>query len=126
MKKGCFIKGIILLTIIVASITYIIQNKFNDFIFTPGKKLILPIFVNDFKKNLKYVKDSPQKDSLNLFIKNYLEDSKNIKELSDSSLKPLVREIYNITSDSVISPAELKNIKDFIRFRRQNERSEKN
>jgi hypothetical protein len=86
----------------------------------------LPIFVNDFKKNLKYVKDSPQKDSLNLFIKNYLEDSKNIKDLSDSSLKPLVREIYNITSDSVISPAELKNIKDFIRLRRQNERSEKN
>ena len=126
MKKGCFIKGIIFLTIIVASITYIVQNKFNDFIFTPGKKIILPIFVNDFKKNLNYVKDSPQKDSLNLLIKNYLEGAKNIKDLSDSSLKPLVREIYNITSDSVISSSELKNIKDFIRLRQQNERSKKN
>ena len=126
MKKGCFIKGIIFLTIIVASITYIVQNKFNDFIFTPGKKIILPIFVNDFKKNLNYVKDSPQKDSLNLLIKNYLEGAKNIKDLSDSSLKPLVREIYNITSDSVISSSELKNIKDFIRLREQNERSKKN
>lgn len=126
MKKGCFIKGIIFLTIIVASITYIVQNKFNDFIFTPGKKIILPIFVNDFKKNLNYVKDSPQKDSLNLLIKNYLEGAKNIKDLSDSSLKPLVREIYNITSDSVISSSELKNINDFIRLREQNERSKKN
>jgi len=126
MKKGCFIKGIIFLTIVVASITYIVQNKFNDFIFKPGKKIILPIFVNDFKKNLNYVKDSPQKDSLDLMIEDYLDDAKNIKDLSDSSLKPLVREIYNITSDSVISSSELKNIKDFIKTRRQNERSEKN
>ena len=126
MKKGCFIKGIIFLTIIVASITYIVQNKFNDFIFKPGKKIILPIFVNDFKKNLNYVTDSPQKDSLGLMIKDYLDDAKNIKALSDSSLKPLVREIYNITSDSVISTSELKNFKDFIKTRRQNERSEKN
>ena len=125
MKKGCFIKGIIFLTIIVASITYIVQNKFNDFIFNPGKKIILPIFVNDFKKNLYYVKDSPQKDSLDLLLKNYLEKAKNIKELSDSSLKPLVREIYNVTADSVISSSELKNIKDFIRLRQQNERSKK-
>ena len=126
MKKGCFIKGIIFLTIIVASITYIVQNKFNDFIFKPGKKIILPIFVNDFKKNLNYVKDTPQKDSLNLLLKNYLKEAKNIKELSDSSLKPLVREIYSITSDSIISSAELKNIRDFIKTRKQNERSEKN
>ena len=119
MKKGCFIKGIIFLTIIVASITYIVQNKFNDFIFNPGKKIILPLFVNDFKKNLKYVKGSPQKDSLSLMIKNYLDGAKNIKELSDSSLKPLVREIYNVTADSVISSSELKNIKDFIRLRQQ-------
>ena len=125
MKKGCFIKGIIFLTIIVASITYIVQNKFNDFIFKPGKKIILPIFVNDFKKNLNYVKDTPQKDSLNLLLKNYLKEAKNIKELSDSSLKPLVREIYSITSDSIISSAELKNIRDFIKTRKQNERSEK-
>lgn len=126
MKKGCFIKGIIILTIIVAAVTYIFQNKFNDFIFTPGKKVILPIFINDFKKNLTYVKDGPRKDSLNLLIKNYLESSKNINELSDDSLKPFVREIYSIIADSIITSSELKNFNDFIRQRRKNERSEKN
>ena len=126
MKKGCFIKGIIILTIIVAAVTYIFQNKFNDFIFTPGKKVILPIFINDFNKNLAYVKDGPKKDSLNLLIKNYLESSKNINELSDDSLKPFVREIYSIIADSIITSSELKNFNDFIRQRRKNERSEKN
>ena len=126
MKKGCFIKGVIILTIIVASVTYIIQNKFNDFIFKPGKKIILPIFVNDFKSKLNYIKDNPKKDSLNLMIKNYLEDAENIKELSDDSLKPFVREIYGIISDSVITSSELKKLGEFINTKRHNEGSEKN
>ena len=118
MKKGCFIKIVIFLTIIVASITYIFQNKFNDFIFIPGKKVILPIFINDFNKNLAYVKDGPKKDSLNLLIKNYLENSRNINELSEDSLKPFVREIYSIIADSTITSSELRNFNDFIIQRR--------
>jgi hypothetical protein len=126
MKKGCFIKVVIILTIVVASVTYIIQNKFNDFIFKPGKKIILPIFVNEFKNKLNAVKDSPQKDSLNLLLKNYIEHSKNISDLSDDSLKPLQIKINNIISDSIVSQNELQDIKDFINLRFQNERSEKN
>ena len=72
MKKGCFIKAIIVLTIVVASITYILQNKFNDYIFTPGKKIILPLFVKEFKSKLTYVKDSPQKDSLYVMLKTFM------------------------------------------------------
>jgi hypothetical protein len=126
MKKGCFIKTIIILTIIVASITYIWENKFNDFIFKPGKKIILPLFVNEFKDKLAYVAKSPQKDSLYVMIKNYIEDTKNIHDLSDENIKPLVQKINNIISDSVVTSEELNSIRDYLKRRKTNEGSKEN
>jgi hypothetical protein len=126
MKKGCFIKAIIILTIIVASITYILQNKFNDFIFKPGKKIILPLFVNEFKSKLNSVKESPQKDSLYVLIKNYIEDAKNIHDLSDENLKPLVVRFGNIIADSVVTTSELNSIRDYLNSKKRNEGSKKN
>ena len=126
MKKGCFIKTIVILTIVVASITYILQNKFNDFIFTPGKKIILPLFVKEFKSKLTYVKDSPQKDSLYVMIKSYIENAKNIHDLSDENLKPLVGRFTNVIADSVITTSELKSIRDYLNSKKKNERSKKN
>ena len=126
MKKGCFIKAIIILTIIVASITYILQNKFNDFIFKPGKKIILPLFVNEFKSKLNSVKESPQKDSLYVLIKNYIEDAKNMHDLSDENLKPLVVRFGNIIADSVVTTSELNSIRDYLNSKKRNEGSKKN
>jgi hypothetical protein len=125
MKKGCFIKAIIILTIIVASITYILQNKFNDFIFTPGKKIILPLFVKEFKSKLTYVKDSPQKDSLYIMIKNYIEKSKDIHDLSDENLKPLVTKFSGIIADSIVTTSELNSIRNYINSKEKNEGSKK-
>jgi hypothetical protein len=126
MKKGCFIKAIIILTIIVESITYILQNKFNDFIFKPGKKIILPLFVNEFKSKLNSVKESPQKDSLYVLIKNYIEDAKNMHDLSDENLKPLVVRFGNIIADSVVTTSELNSIRDYLNSKKRNEGSKKN
>jgi hypothetical protein len=126
MKKGCFIKAIIILTIIVASITYILQNKFNDFIFKPGKKIILPLFVNEFKSKLNSVKESPQKDSLYVLIKNYIEDAKNMHDLSDENLKPLVVRFGNIIADSAVTTSELNSIRDYLNSKKRNEGSKKN
>ena len=126
MKKGCFIKGIIILTILVASITYIVQNKFNDFIFKPSRKLIAPLFVNDFNERLQIIKAGPKRDSLKSLVTRYIEDANNIKELSSDSLKSLFGFINYVIADSVITQRELENVKQFISQRRQNERSEKN
>ncbi len=125
-KKGCFLKIIIAVTILVAAITYILQNKFNDFIFKPGRKIIAPIFLNDFNRELKYLKESPRKDSLKLLVKNYIEEADNIKEISGDSLKTFFDLINYVIADSQVTSAELKNIKDFIDKRRHNERPKKN
>lgn len=126
MKKGCFLKVIIAVTVLVAAITYIFQNKFNDFIFKPGRKIIAPILVNNFNDNLKYIKNNRQKDSLKILVKNYLEEADNIKEISGDSLKTFFNFINSAITDSQVTPAELKNIKNFIDQRRKNERPKKN
>jgi len=114
MKKGCFIKIVVVLTIVIAAIAYIIQNKFDDFIFEPGKKIIAPLFLKTFNDDLKYVKKSPQKDSLKVLVKDYIENAKNLKDLSEDSLKVFFRSIDYSIIDSVITNAELNNIRKLI------------
>jgi hypothetical protein len=114
MKKGCFIKIVIVLTIVIAAIAYIIQNKFDDFIFQPGKKIIAPLFLKSFTSELKYVRDSPQKDSLKALVKSYIENAQNVKDLSEDSLKVFFRSIDYSIIDSVITNAELDNIRKLI------------
>ncbi len=126
MKKGCFLKIIIAATILVAAITYIFQNKFNDLVFKPGRKIIAPIFLSNLDKDLRYLKESPRKDSLKLLVKNYIEGANDIKEISGDSLKTFFDLINYVIADSQVTSAELKNIKNFIDQRRKNERSKKN
>jgi hypothetical protein len=38
MKKGCFIKGVVIVTILIAAVVYIIQYKLDDWFFKPAKK----------------------------------------------------------------------------------------
>ena len=39
MRKGCFIKSVVFVTILIAVIIYLIEYKFDDWIVRPGKKL---------------------------------------------------------------------------------------
>ena len=67
MKKGCFVKSIILLTVLTAVLLYLINYKFNDIIINPGKNFI----INQVTQEMEFVKSSPEKDSLkelNLWI----------------------------------------------------------
>lgn len=114
MKKGCFVKIIVVLTIVIAGITYIVQNRFDDFIFNPGKKIIAPIFLKNFDEQLKDVKNSPQKDSLKALVADYIEGARNLKELSEDSLKVFFKSIDYTIVDSVITNAELDKIKKLL------------
>ena len=83
MKKGCFIKSIIILTILVAAVLYVVQNKFDDFILKPGKKFLLPVIKNDFNKKIEQINPSPERDSLIVLLNNYfvsLKKNKNINK----------------------------------------------
>ena len=121
MKKGCFVQSIIVLTIITAAILYIVNHKFNEIIFNPSKRLI----VNQITKDLNYVKDSPEKDSLRVLITEYISNLKSVKNLSDEPIGKFVDSLKLALKDSVIDNREYKNLSKILKSKIYHERPKK-
>ncbi len=113
MKKGCFIKSVIILTIVTAGILYIVNHKLDQFIFDPGKKMI----ANQINSELDYVKESPEKDSLKALINNYVESIKSVKNLSDKSFEIFVDSVKAAVRDSIINKREYKSLSRILKRR---------
>ena len=124
MKKGCFIKSIIFLTIIIAVVLYIIQHKFDEFVFSPGKAAAKEIFKVQWEEDLAFVRESDQKDSLKLILENYIDQLK-WTDLEEENNQYLIDKAETIFSDSVITSQEIDKIIEIIE-NIKNERSEKN
>lgn len=113
MKKGCFIKSIILLTIVTAAILYIVNHKLNEVIMNPGKGLI----ISEINRDLDHVKASPEKDSLKILIKNYVEGLKSVKKLSDKSFGDFFDSVKIAIRDSAIDSNEFKSLSRILKRR---------
>lgn len=115
MKKGCFIKSVIIFTILLASVLYIIENKIEDIVFEPGRKIVHSIIGNTWQKNYAYIKNTPEKDSLKSLLINYF-DGKNPDEiLSDERTRYILKYVEKTLTDSLIEEFELKEIKELIK-----------
>lgn len=126
MKKGCFIKVIIALTIFIASVLYIIQNHFDDWILNPAKKIFSEAFVSGVDDELEFIAESPEKDSLRTLLKEYLQEKfVQTKELSNNDIDWLIDSVKVVVRDSIITNADLDNIKNLIE-QKGYERPEKN
>jgi hypothetical protein len=106
MKKGCFVKIIVLLTILTAVVLYLINNKFDNLVFNPGKKIL----INQINRDLEFVKDSPQKDSLKLLINNYIMEIKNINSVSGKQINLFADSLKVALKDSIIDEREYKKL----------------
>ncbi len=111
MKPGCFIKSIIILTILVAAVLYIIQYK-SELFLKPGKKIIVNAFLDDWENNFNYVKNTPEKTELKNTLKSFI-DSLSIKEIpDDSEIKRITGMVKSAAADSIISRSELIEISE--------------
>ena len=125
MKKGCFIKIIIVLTIIIAAILYILQNHLDDVVINPGKKLISDLIVGGIDDELNYIKETPEKDSLRFLLKEYLKDKiSKTKEINTGDLNWIIDSIKVIVTDTLITQNNLNRIKELINLK-DYERSKK-
>jgi len=107
MKKGCFIKLVFIVTILVASVLYIIQNKFDDIFLNPGKKLITELIEDNWETELGYITGSTEKDSLKSLLNFYVEGIKSVSDISEDKHEKLF-ELLEITfKDSSITKDEL-------------------
>ncbi|QQS37977.1 MAG: hypothetical protein IPM56_08585 [Ignavibacteriales bacterium] len=126
MKKGCFIKSIIILTILTAAVVYIIKYKFDDFILKPGKQLLAGALVDEWTEKIDFVKNSPEKDSLKNMVTGILSSVKKEDLVTDESLKSVMAYVSEIVKDSIVETSELNFIAEKIKAELQNERSTQN
>ena len=124
MKPGCFLKSIIVLTIIVAAIAYIVQYKSGLF-FNKGKKIFTEAFLNDWDVNFDHVKDSRAKSELKDSLKLYLDSLKLDNIPAQKEIGKIMKMVQEAAADSIITNTELKVISNNLRSI-ENERSEQN
>ncbi|HVO76274.1 MAG TPA: hypothetical protein VMT35_19790 [Ignavibacteriaceae bacterium] len=113
MKKGCFIKTVIIFTVLIAAVLFLIQN-FPDIFLKPGEKFIKGLVFKGFTKELEHVKETPEKDSLKVLIDNFVHNrfkSKKNIEINSDEMEELVDSVKSTFADSLITPGELQNIK---------------
>jgi hypothetical protein len=111
MKKSCFIRAIVILTILTAVILYLVTHKFNEVILNPGKSLI----ISQINRDLNYVKDSPEKDSLQLVIKDYILGIKKVDNVSDESIGEFIDSLKVALRDSAINKREYKSLQNILK-----------
>ncbi|MEE9448469.1 MAG: hypothetical protein V3V72_00335 [Ignavibacteriaceae bacterium] len=125
MKKGCFIKLVFIITILVAVVLYIIQTKFDDFFLNPGKKLITELIQDNWETELGYITGTEEKDSLKSLLHFYVDGIKTVSEISEDKYEELL-ELLEITfKDSLITKKELSELTTIVKSLR-NETSKNN
>jgi len=114
MKPGCFLKSIIILTIIVAAIMYIIQHR-SELFLEPGRKMITSVFNDDWDENFNYVKDTPEKNELKNALKAYIDTLKLKSIPDDKEINRIAGMVQRAAADSLITKTELKEISQKLR-----------
>lgn len=121
MKKSCFLKFIIIFTIVLASILYLVQNKFDELFLEPGKKLVLSVIEENWNSELGYVNDSPEKDSLKNLLQFYISGIESTEFLSDERAEAVINYLEQTFKDSLIDYEELSHINKLIKYALKNE-----
>jgi len=116
MKKGCFLKIIIILTIFIAVVLYIFENHFDDFILKPGENIIKDLVFNDINKKMEFVRNTPEKDSLKVLINRFVYNKLHKEhKLDNKEFEDLIDSVSSALNDSVISINELDNLKSLFK-----------
>jgi len=114
VKKGCFVKIIIVLTVIVAAALFLIQNYGDELIFKPGEKFIKSLVFKDVTRQLEYVRETPEKDSLKALLDNFIHARVRNKEeikINSEEIESLVDSVEIFLKDSLITDNEIEKVK---------------
>ena len=116
MKKNCFLYIVFFGTVILGSAIYFFQNHFSDLFFDEGKKVALNEIENNWNRDLNYVKNSFEKDSVRILVKNFLTQFENVEDfVSNSAAAEKFAEAVSLSfDDSLVSSSELKVLSDLL------------
>jgi len=121
LKKGCFLKFIIIFTIVLAAILYLVQNKFDDLFLQKGKELVLSVIEDNWDTELGYIENSPEKDSLKNLLHYYISGVESSKNLTNERTEDVINYLEQTFKDSLIDNEELSHINKLIEYALKNE-----
>jgi len=122
LKKGCFLKFIIIFTIAIAAIIYLVQNKFDELFLDQGKEFLLSVMEENWDIELDYVIDSPEKESLKNLLHDYISDIESAEDLSDEGTEAVIDYLEQTLKDSLVDIEELSHINKLIEIASKNEK----
>lgn len=114
MKKNCFLYIVFFGTIIIGSAIYFFQNHFYELFFEEGKKIVVSQIEKNWDKDLNYVKNSIEKDSVRALVKEFVINFKDIDELllTSGTAEDFAEAVSSSFDDSLITANELKVLSD--------------
>jgi len=121
LKKSCFLKFIIIFTIVLAAIIYLVQNKFDELFLEQGKEFVISVIEENWNAELGYVTDSPEKDSLKTLMSFYISSIQSTGNLSDERTEAVIDYLEQTFKDSLIEIEELSHINKLIKYALKNE-----
>jgi hypothetical protein len=114
LKKSCFLKIIIIFTIVLAAGLYLIQNKFDELFLTSGKELAISVIEEGWKNDLDFVKETHEKDSLKTMLKHFISNMKSSKNFTTKKTEFLIDYLAAAFDDSLVDADELSQIYNLI------------
>ncbi len=112
MKKSCFIKFIIIFTILLATVIYLFENKFSDIIIPGTENLVKPILLEELNDKLQALTPSTNKEELKKLLNENADKIINLDALENKQMENILSAIEIVVEDNIIDDTELNYLKN--------------
>lgn len=110
MKKGCFIKSVIAITILIGVVVYIIQYKLEEWMIEPGNNMLVSQLAENWNKEAMFIRDSIQKDSLGVLVSYYFNNIESIEDIVNWDEELFLVGLQDAIDDSLITDDEISKL----------------
>jgi hypothetical protein len=86
-----------------------------DWVVKPGKKILITEVGNNWENETAFIKEAPEKDSLRLLLKYYLENIKTMEDVVNLEQDKFLNEFKLVIDDSLVTDAELSKLTSLLK-----------
>ncbi|MCK6613067.1 MAG: hypothetical protein L6Q47_02425 [Ignavibacteriaceae bacterium] len=122
MKTGCFLKGFIFATILLAAALYILMNKFDDYIAKPAKEYLVSAAKTEFLEQLDSITIEVPKDSLAALLNTAGETIVALPGFGNEKITVFADSLSRFFTDKVISQKEFNSLQYLLKEMKTNEK----
>jgi predicted nucleic-acid-binding protein len=110
MKKGCFIKSVIAITILVGIVVYIVQYKLEEWLTEPANYLQITQLAENWDTKANFIRNSIQKDSLGVLLSSYFSNVESMEDVVNWEEDLFLIGLQDAIDDSLITTDEISKL----------------